>query len=206
MARRTPQQIYADLTAAGFPPAAAVTMTQIALAESGGDPASLGDVGAQTAQWGPSVGVYQIRTLKAETGKGTDRDIMALTGDPARQALAAYRISGGGKDFHPWSAYNNGSYQRFASTVASALGTIADAAVNGAGDGPLPTWGPSWLPWNIPSNIGNAAIAQGLSGARNLLIEALFIAGATALVGVGLVKIAKPYYRQVQSTAAKAVI
>ena len=43
--------------------------------------------------WGPSVGLFQIRTLKAETGTGSDRDIQRLLNNPAEQVKAALNIS-----------------------------------------------------------------------------------------------------------------
>ena len=94
MAKRTASDIYATLVAAGFSKSAAITMTAISLAESGGNPSILGDQGLQTSTWGPSYGLFQIRTLKADTGKGTDRDINALAKSDLRQAQAAAK--GGG--------------------------------------------------------------------------------------------------------------
>lgn len=76
----------------------------IAMAESGGDPGAVGDVGLQNATWGPSLGLWQVRSLKAETGKGTVRDANRLT-DPAFNARAMYSISKGGKDWGPWSTW-----------------------------------------------------------------------------------------------------
>lgn len=96
--------------AAGFTGEALVTIVAIVERESGGNPDAVGDVALEDATWGPSVGLYQIRTLKAETGTGGDRDIAALMpmgkGDPARQSAAAFTISGGGSNFTPWTTYS----------------------------------------------------------------------------------------------------
>ena len=174
MAKSLPSDVYAALIAAGFDPVSATTMTAIAGAESGWDDAALGDQALQTASWGPSYGLFQIRTLKADTGRGTDRDINRLAGSPAEQAAAAYQISGGGRDFSPWTAFTSGAYQSF-------LG----AAQAAAGDNPFPTLGPTWLPWNWPSAAANATAASTLGGARTIAVEAVFVIAGLALVAAG---------------------
>lgn len=65
--------------------------------------------------WGPSVGLFQTRTLHYPEEYGTNgivRNIEALR-DPVFQAQSAYVISGGGENKSPWSVYNNGSYRQF---------------------------------------------------------------------------------------------
>lgn len=140
--KRAPADVYAALIAAGFPPAAATTMTQIAGAESGYDDSVLGDTGLQTNTWGPSFGLFQIRTLKSDTGRGTDRDISRLAGSIGEQAEAAYDISGGGKDFSPWSVFTKGLVTPALTTPADlpastswtdqALGGARDIAISGS--------------------------------------------------------------------------
>jgi hypothetical protein len=76
----------------------------IALAESSGNPNATGDVALQNATWGPSLGLWQIRSVKAETGKGTVRDANQLK-NPAFNAKSMYSISGGGKNWSPWSTW-----------------------------------------------------------------------------------------------------
>ena len=88
-------------------------MTAIAQAESARNPGAVGDVALQNGTWGPSVGLFQIRTLKAETGTGSDRDIQRLMNNPAEQVKAAMNISGGGSNYRPWSTYTNGAYRKF---------------------------------------------------------------------------------------------
>lgn len=96
----------------------------IALAESGGNPSAVGDTRLQNATWGPSVGAWQIRTLKKETGKGSIRDIRFLTSGAGsvsaldRQAYAAFQLykarkAKGGTGFEDWSVYKKGTYKRY---------------------------------------------------------------------------------------------
>jgi len=84
---------------------------------------------------GPSYGAPQIRTLKSQTGTGSDRDINFLSGGLAAQDKAAFDISHGGTDFSPWSTYGSGAYRKFASVVASAVGS------SGTGSGSTETVG-----------------------------------------------------------------
>lgn len=118
-------QAYAYARAAGFDPAAATIMAAIDMAESGLNPAAVGDVGLENSTWGPSVGLGQIRSLKAQTGTGKTRDVTTLK-DPAANMAAAYEISHGGKDFTPWTTYTSGKYRSF-------LGQASAAATGAAG-------------------------------------------------------------------------
>lgn len=211
MTRRAPSEVYANLIAAGFDPAAATVMTAIAGAESGYDNANLGDIGLQDNTWGPSYGLFQIRTLKAETGSGTNRDINRLAASDLEQARAAYAISGGGTNFSPWTVYNTGAYQQFLEGAKSAAGATS---LTGDEDGPLPTVGPDWLPWNWPSVVGNKAIdvvgdAAGdavdsvLGGVRHIVFEGLAVVAGVALLGVGVYTLA---IRPARAKAIKAVM
>jgi len=109
----TPSQIYTLLLQGGFDEPDARIMTAIAQAESARDLGAVGDVSLQDGKWGPSVGLFQVRTLRAETGTGGDRDIEHLTNNPAAQVKAAFNISDGGRNFRPWSTFTHGSYRKF---------------------------------------------------------------------------------------------
>ena len=176
MAKRTASDIYATLVAAGFSKSAAITMTAISLAESGGNPSILGDQGLQTSTWGPSYGLFQIRTLKADTGKGTDRDINALAKSDLRQAQAAYAISGKGLNFGPWSVYTSGSYRQHLATAQAAAkggGTVLDG---GTGSG-------------VATSGGVAGWVSGITDKmRDLTIEGVFVVLGVGLVGVGIAR------------------
>jgi hypothetical protein len=201
MARRTPGEIYGSLRAAGFSVPRAVTMTAIALAESGGDDTALGDVDLEDNTWGPSVGLFQIRTSKAATGTGTDRDIASLTGDDAAQAKAAYDISAGGSNFAPWTVYNTGAYQKFLGQAQDAAGGVATVADT---TGPFPTFGgPWWLPWNLPGAAANTATNQALSGVRTIVVEGLVVVLGVGLVGLGLARAFAPQLKRSARAAAK---
>lgn len=218
MAKLSPGQLYAAARGVGFPPAGAFTLTEIELAESGGDVDAVGDVSLEDSTWGPSVGAPQIRTVKAQTGSGGVRDIDTLQGDITAQDTAAWAISSHGANFGPWSTYRNGAYARFQSTVANAVGsdTSSSTGSNGSpltltsGGGPLPTFGPSWLPWNLLSDAGNEALsaAQGslLSGSRGIVLEVGAALAAVALIGLGAYRLAAPKIKQGAAQAAKVAV
>lgn len=184
MTKRTPDEVYSILQQAGFTAAQAVTMTAIAGAESGYDDASVGDVGLQTAEWGPSFGLFQVRTLKGETGKGTVRDIQSLAGDDLAQAKAAYAISHQGRDFSPWSVYTNGRYQQFLGAARDLAGKVGSAIG-------LAT--PVGLTSGVTKNVRSIAVEGGATIA------------ALAILVLGFVRFVQPVTTAIQRTAAKVV-
>ena len=135
MATLTPSQIYTLLLQSGFDQREARIMTAIAQAESARNPGAVGDVALQTSTWGPSVGLFQIRTLKSETGTGSDRDIERLMNNPAEQVKAARNIAGGGDNFRPWSTFKNGAYLKFLDEPLQA--GVPVPSTSGTGVGPF---------------------------------------------------------------------
>lgn len=151
MATLSASQIYTLLLQGGFAPEEARIMTAIAQAESARNPGAVGDVAIQTGTWGPSVGLFQIRTLKAETGTGSDRDIERLMNNPAEQVRAALKISNGGGNYRPWSTYTNGAYRKFLDEPLQA--GVAVPSTTGTGAGPF--------------GAGTGAFAVGATGATD---------------------------------------
>lgn len=175
MTVRSPSEVYQYLIGAGFNPSSATTMVAIAQAESSLRDDARGDLGIQTSIWGPSYGLFQIRTLKQQTGTGQDRDIASLV-DPARQAAAAYRISDGGTDFSPWSTYTNGSYRQFLGTAIDS-GTVNQSV--------------SLNPLDWPTDVKNWITQQeqnAVESAKKIALEGMFIVLGLGLVGFGLVR------------------
>lgn len=155
MATLTPAQVYALARSAGFDPPTAALMTAIAGAESGWRTDAVGDVALQDAKWGPSIGLWQIRSLRAQAGTGGPRDATRLT-DPAFNAASAYAIYRG-QGLRAWSVYSSGRYRQFLPQAEAAAGQPA---------GPLP-------PTSSPAD--GAAPA---GGGPNLTPAALFGGGA----------------------------
>lgn len=193
MTVRPASDIYAALIGAGYAPPAAVIQTAVDLAESGGDDTAVGDINLETAQWGPSVGVSQIRTLRAQTGTGSDRDIARLMGNLTAQSQASYDISNRGTDFTPWSTFDSGAYQRYlgqAQAAAAAVGTAGTAATTTGLSIPLPWELPQW----VGGQLGQLSQAQAatVGGARSILLESVGVVAGLALVLVGWIRLAKP--------------
>jgi len=124
----------------------------IAQLESGFNPDAVGDTGLTNDTWGPSVGLWQIRSLKAESGKGTVRDETRLK-DPEFNARSMASISKNGNDWSPWTTWTRVQKQALAvvylptaaAVVAAkgnppgveAIGAVVDGVVGaatGAGD------------------------------------------------------------------------
>lgn len=184
--RRTATDIYKISRAAGLSVADSVMAVAIGLAESSGDDTAIGDVNLQNATWGPSVGIWQIRTLKAETGSGSNRDINALRGNPARQADAMAAISQQGSNWSPWTVYNKGTYEQYlkqAETAAAATGAVIQ---------------PTALTPSIPTP--NSIVA----GVKTLMVQLIAVGLGVTLVGTGIVLAVSPSARSTFKNALKA--
>lgn len=93
--------------------AALDTALGIAYAESAGYADAVGDYTLVDPKWGPSVGLFQIRTLRDPNAWGVAdrvRDINRLR-DPDYQAHAFAVLSQNWTVWTPWSVYTSGSYQ-----------------------------------------------------------------------------------------------
>lgn len=101
----------------------------VALAESSGNP-SAKNSSAAGGQWGPAVGLWQVRCLVADKGKGTQRDELANLNPEtnAKNAYAIWQSQGWGG----WSAHSNKSYLLYLTraTTAAAAVTASGPAVN----------------------------------------------------------------------------
>lgn len=126
MATYTAAQIYAYARQAGFTPDQAVTMTAIALAESGGHST------ANATRGEDSRGLWQINMQAHRQWAGMDAY------NPEVNARLAYQVSGGGRDISPWTVTHGEdaarylSYQGQAQQAAIAYGDD-DAHGNWAG-------------------------------------------------------------------------
>lgn len=106
-------EIEHNLVKAGFTPENAHIMMAVSKAESGHQLECVGDEVLTNPKWTYSYGLYQIRGLVAEQGKGSCRDIQSLGKDVFRQSQCAFEISGGGVNFSPWSMWTNGRFREY---------------------------------------------------------------------------------------------
>lgn len=183
---------------------AAVTAAAIAKAESGLRTDALGDTTIQTGTWGPSVGLWQVRSLKAEKGTGKSRDASRLT-NPNFNARSMATISNHGANFGPWSTYKNNAYKKFIPEAVNAAGggamAYGDAWSSGGAATPAnPAPGPgSGIPnrpikkagggWDLPGPDGLygpfGSVAEGLvNGGLGAVDGAAAELRAAALVGL----------------------
>jgi hypothetical protein len=106
----------------GFRGKSLQTAFAVALAESGGRSKAVGDETIQNKTYGPSIGPFQIRSLKdpkkfGESGKWRDPKRLF---DPSFNIQAAWNISNQGKNWKAWSAYSNGAFSKFLDDAESA--------------------------------------------------------------------------------------
>lgn len=160
-----------DALAAGFTPSQAATYGAISQAESGLDPNAQGDIALETAVWGPSVGEPQIRTLRAATGTGSDRDESRLLGHPVEQAKAAWDISGHGTNWSPWSTFTSGAYQRY---LPAARAAVAQAAAH-----------PGSTATATPVGITSALTSGITDQVQHIVILGIFVLLGVGMVGAG---------------------
>lgn len=108
---------------AGFSPEDAVTAVAVAAGESSLRPDARGDVGLQTDKWGPSLGLWQVRSLNEQSGTGDARDPERLT-DPQFNAQSAFEISGGGSNWQPWTVFREGIHQQYLDDARRAVEAV----------------------------------------------------------------------------------
>lgn len=107
------KQLYDILTKAGFKGDALRRAWAVAMAESGGR-SNAHNPNAKTGD--NSYGLFQINMLGAlgparlkQYGLSSNEQLF----DPLVNAQIAYKMSGGGKNWKPWSAYKNGASEKF---------------------------------------------------------------------------------------------
>jgi hypothetical protein len=87
---------------AGFPESTLPKIQAVVQCESGGRATAVGDTKLMDGEWGPSLNRFQVRTRWDELFTLTDRNPI-LNFWPWYNATAAYNISGGGKNWGPWT-------------------------------------------------------------------------------------------------------
>lgn len=181
----------------------------IAIAESGGKN-EVGDLNRPHAGCS-STGMWQINYCPDRDKAGSLRD-PANASDPWKNAQAAYSISNGGTNFHPWTTYTSGAYKAHLGDAWDGVETYKETPDGGdihnlaafgtvqlaKGDG-ADTSGPN-LDLSDPSgNLGGAvakavdplkAIASFFAFAgdpHNWLRVAVFIGGGTLILVGGVI-------------------
>lgn len=115
----TPEAVF-GLASEHMDDEAAIVATAIAWAESGLNPDAVGDESLVDETWGPSIGLWQIRSLHAQEGTSGERDRLRLK-EPAFNAKSMATISAGGTNWTPWSVFKNGRYRQHLDAVRAAV-------------------------------------------------------------------------------------
>ncbi|MEV6609882.1 hypothetical protein [Kutzneria sp. NPDC051319] len=129
----TAREIAQHAYAAGFRGDSLTTAVAVALAESHGETGIHGDVNLQTGTWGPSVGLWQIRSLNPGHGTAAEQALRnaQANADPATNARHAYAISRQGNNFRPWSTYTNGAYRGYLNQARTASRQVTSGTSTG---------------------------------------------------------------------------
>ncbi|MFE1837341.1 peptidoglycan-binding protein [Streptomyces sviceus] len=107
-------ELRALATQAGFTGSDIKIAAAVAMAESKGDPVIIGDQLLVDDKWGPSIGLFQIRSLK-HPGQFSPPDTLRVAAklkDPLYNAKTAKAI----KDAHnwnQWSTFTSGAYKLY---------------------------------------------------------------------------------------------
>ncbi len=171
---------------------AAVTAVAVAIAESGLNENAVGDESLQDATWGPSIGLWQIRSLKAQSGTGGVRDATQLK-NPSFNARSMASISNRGSDWSPWTTYNNGAYRSHLGAVRAAAGEPSSL------DAPMPS-GAATVPSGdvadvVPDTFGWVAAGVNDSVRESVMAGLLWSAAfglAVTLVAIGAYRAVQP--------------
>lgn len=115
--RLTPYEIFGYVSK-WFPQEEWVTAIAVCLAESSGYTESLGDLLLVDAVYGPSVGLFQVRSFKNPGASGRDRTLLL---DPDVNVKFAYELWKN-KGWKPWGAYTSESYLKTLSKANIAVG------------------------------------------------------------------------------------
>lgn len=181
MATLTINQIAALTLSVGLSGEQAAIATAIAMGESNGNTDARGDTTITNATWGPSIGLWQIRSINSQRGTGGERDELANT-DPTHNARAMMSISNNGSNWRPWSVYTSGKYHAYLAQARLAVanpgevpagGAAASTGDNGSGGVDL-TSGATW------SRVGLFAL-----GGLLILIVLYKASGAGNIIPVG---------------------
>lgn len=127
----SPADVHALAVAAGLDHEAAVVATAVAWGESGLRADAVGDSALADGTWGPSIGLWQIRSLRSQAGTGAGRDATRLA-EPAFNAASMAAISRRGTDWSPWTVWHNLSYRSHLEDVRAALGPTMKGWMPGA--------------------------------------------------------------------------
>jgi hypothetical protein len=106
-------ELRALATQAGFTGSDIKIAAAVAMAESKGDPVIIGDQHLVDHKWGPSIGLFQIRSLK-HPGQFSPPDALRVEAklkDPLYNAKTAKAIKDA-HDWKQWSTFTNGAYKQ----------------------------------------------------------------------------------------------
>jgi len=234
VANQNAVRVFQDLTTLGLSPGAATGVIGNLVAESGVSPTSVqrGGPGRGIAQW--SSGGRWDQLLAWARGRGSDpyslsaqeafmvQEMQAMgvwsqlqgTTDPLTAATIVMR------KYEMPADQSAANAQHRAILGAQALAGSSGGSGNSLNISPFPTFGSPLIPWNWPSDVGNAitnkaadAVQSGaekaadkvLSGIGPILMQGMFVALGVVLIGVGVTRGLSGYARGRAEEVAQAL-
>lgn len=219
MPRIAAKEIAGYAAGAGFKGDALNTAVAVALAESGGRTDAVGDTTLTSVTWGPSVGLWQIRSLNADLGTGASRDAARLA-DPGFNARSAYAISKGGTNWSPWTVFTTGAFLLKLTEAKRGVAANSGRVLAPTGQVTTPTQMgegvPGWVSGALPAVASSTADAvQDLTAYparvlawvsdRNNIIRIVKVVLGVGLAGIGLYVVSRPVQKQVGDTVKTVV-
>lgn len=114
MSTLSAREIAEHAYAAGFRGKRLAQAVAIAIAESNGVTNARGDTTLVDGKWGPSIGLWQIRSLQPAQRDDYPEEYRLRNRtanlDPRTNAEHAFALSDGGRNWSPWSTYQSGQY------------------------------------------------------------------------------------------------
>jgi hypothetical protein len=114
---------------AGFRGERLTQAVAVAIAESNGVTGATGDTSLVDGKWGPSIGLWQIRSLQPSQRDRYPAEYPLRERhanlDPLTNAKHAFAISNGGRDWSPWSTYGGPRYHEVMDRARAAAQAVS---------------------------------------------------------------------------------
>lgn len=174
------------------------TATAIALAESSGRTKVVNTIGCCVGLWQINYRVHNVTKQNMQ--------------DPAKNAAEAFRISGSGTNWKPWTVYNTGAYKLYMPTATAAAKAIR-AGSNSGGQSLADDIVEIGDPLGLADPVTEAAASffQPITAVkdwisdRNNIFRIIKVIAGVGLIAVGAVLVVKPMVENVAGSAVGVV-
>jgi len=175
------------------------TATAVALAESSGRTKVVNSIGCCVGLWQINYKVHGLTKTAMQ--------------DPAQNAAAAFKISGSGTNWNPWTVYKTGAYKIYMPTATAAAKAIRANSGSSGGQSLADDIVDFGDPFGISDPVTEAAVSffQPIAAVkdwisdRNNIFRIVKVMSGVGLIAIGAVVVAKPIVGSVASGAVGVV-